>query len=88
MKFDWSMVKAPKPQAGSYQPSPPPPQAVAPRFIVPEGSYPVSISPGMPLLDFITWCVPDDAGAELGAIGRLYDSLDGNENTSRGPSPR
>ena len=88
MKFDWSMVKSGKPASGSYQPAPAPPLADAPRFRVPEGSYPVSVQPGLPLLDFITWCVPDDRSSDLGVIGRLYDSLEGDEIRHNGLSPR
>lgn len=86
MKFDWSMVKGVK--SHSDADAPPPPPAAAPRFAIPEGSYPVSVDAGVPLLDFITWCVPDDRSRDLGAIARLYDSLEPEETAAVPRTPR
>lgn len=80
MNFDWSMVKGMRTSRDAPQHAPPPPEA--PRFGIMDNDYPVSAEPGMSLLDFIIFCVPDDASPQLGAIGRLYDSLEEDCKTS------
>lgn len=88
MKFDWSMVKA-KPAAYHDAPDPRPAPMDAPRVLVPPGAVPVAAPPGMNLLEFIEWCVPDDGTPLPEPFVRLFDSLDpSDENTVQPPSPR
>ncbi|MDW9478994.1 hypothetical protein GOB57_09915 [Sinorhizobium meliloti] len=88
MNFDWSMVKN-MPKNRESTPFPVPIRAEKPRFDIPENSYPVKLDQPLPLLEFISWCVPDDRSPGLGAIGRLYDSLEaGEENTPAAPAAR
>lgn len=87
MKFDWSMVKGKARTDYGSEPPPPPPREI-PRFELREGSYPVSVDAGLPLLDFIEWCVPYDRSQDLGAIGRLYESLAEEEVAQSPPAPR
>jgi hypothetical protein len=52
-----------------------------PRFVIPADRYPVKLDERIPLLDFIQWCVPADPTADLGAIGRLYASIENSEDS-------
>lgn len=75
MNFDWSMVKGMPTSRDANRSSVPLPTE-KPRFRIPDNDYPVKLEQPVPLLDFIQWCVPDDGSAELGAIRRLYDSVE------------
>lgn len=85
MNFDWSMVKGMPTSRDASRTSVPLPTE-KPRFHIPDNNYPVKLDQRVPLLDFIEWCVPDDGSAELGAIRRLYDSVEGD--VQRTPSAR
>lgn len=85
MNFDWSMVKG-MPTSRDSNRAPAPMPTEKPRFDIPANNYPVKLDQRIPLLDFIEWCVPDDGSQELGAIGRLYDSIDGGEQRTP-PTP-
>jgi hypothetical protein len=80
VKFDFSMIKG-MPNSRDAQRVPAPIPAERPRFVIPADSYPVKLDERIPLLDFIEWCVPADPTTDLGAIGRLYASLEGGEET-------
>jgi hypothetical protein len=88
VNFDWTMVKGMQTSRDSSR-SPAPMPTEKPRFLIPDNSYPVKLDKPIPLLDFINWCAPDDGSSELGAIARLYDSLDGDtQRTPPAPSAR
>jgi hypothetical protein len=84
LKFDFSMIKG-MPNSRASQTVSAPMSVERPRFELPADSYPVRLEQPLPLLDFITWCVPDDGSPNLGAIGRLYASLAITEESV--PSP-
>ncbi|MCS4089545.1 hypothetical protein [Rhizobium sp. BK176] len=79
MKFDFSMIKGMPNGRDASRFQPPPMPVERPRFVIPENSYPVKLDERIPLLDFIQWCVPNDPTTDLGAIGRLYASLEGDD---------
>nr|WP_250807707.1 hypothetical protein [Neorhizobium tomejilense] len=82
MKFDWSMVKGVQSKGGFTPPDPSPrPSLQHSRFPQAAGNFPVTAEPGVSLIEFINWCVPDDGSNELGAIGRLYESLERSPET-------
>jgi hypothetical protein len=82
VKFDFSMIKG-MPSSRDANRFQAPLPVERPRFVIPENSYPVKLDERVPLLDFIEWCVPADPTADLGAIGRLYASLESGEETVR-----
>ncbi|MBY3151215.1 hypothetical protein HFO56_02190 [Rhizobium laguerreae] len=86
MKFDWSMIKG-MPNNRDTQRVQVPMPVEKPRFDIPADSYPVKLDQRIPLLDFIVWCVPSDPTADLGAIGRLYASIENGEESVRAAPP-
>lgn len=87
MKFDFSMIKGMPNSRDANRFQLPPMPFERPRFVIPENNYPVKLDERIPLLDFIQWCVPADPTTDLGAIGRLYASLEGDEETVHAKPP-
>jgi hypothetical protein len=91
MKFDWSMVKGARTEGARRYPEPQPVAAPAQRFPNVSGHMPVAADVGAPLLDFITWCVPNDGSEIPGPIGKLHAALEDGDLSHRPastPSPR